>query len=306
MNRVKTVVKRFLDYVEIKTKITSLFAFLMAIAFLLYREQNIDWGRTVIFFCSMFIFDLTTTAINNYIDTKTNEQVLQFKREHALIIIFVLFGISMLLGLYLAYITDIVVLLVGGICFLAGILYTYGPVPISRQPMGEMLSGIFYGLFIPFLILYINTPEGTFLSFSIGWESISAELMVVPVLTVLLLSVIPVCTTANIMLANNICDLEKDVAVKRYTLPYYLGEKALVLFAILYYTTYIATIVMVLVGILSPICLLSLLTIFVVQKNIRRFMKRQDKSTTFIVAIINYVVIMGAITVLIFISAIIS
>jgi 1,4-dihydroxy-2-naphthoate octaprenyltransferase len=212
----------------------------------------------------------------------------------------------MALGLYLAYLTDIVVLLLGGICFLAGVLYTYGPVPISRQPLGELFSGSFYGLFIPFLLLYINMPEGTFLSLSLGWESIRAEVMVGPVLTVLLLSVIPVCTTANIMLANNICDLEKDVAVKRYTLPYYLGKKALVLFAVLYYATYIATIVMVILGILPPICLLLIPTIFVVQKNINRFFKLQDKATTFMVAIINYLVIMGTITVLIFISAILN
>ncbi|NLV37096.1 MAG: UbiA family prenyltransferase, partial [Clostridiaceae bacterium] len=207
------MVKRFLDYVEIKTKITSFFAFLMTIAFLVYKGQSIDWRLTVIFFCSMFIFDLTTTAINNYIDTKTNDQVLQFNRRHALLIIYVLFAISMALGLYLAYATDVVVLIIGGICFLTGVLYTYGPVPISRQPLGEIFSGVFYGLFIPFLLLYINLPKGTFLSVNLGWERVSVELMVVPVLKVLLLSVIPVCTTANIMLANNICDIEKDVSV---------------------------------------------------------------------------------------------
>lgn len=297
------MLKRFLSYVEIKTKITSFFAFLMTIAFLVYREQRIDWKRTLVFFLSMFIFDLTTTAVNNYIDTKTNDQVLQFQRRKALVIIFVLFGISAALGLYLALITDIVVLLLGAICFMAGILYTYGPVPISRQPLGEVLSGVFYGLFIPFLLLYINMPEGTFLSFNIGWDEIDVQIMTKPVLTVLLLSVIPVCTTANIMLANNICDVEKDVAVKRYTLPYYLGKKALILFAVLYYLTYADMILMTALGILSPVCLLFLPTLWIVQKNINVFMKVQDKATTFGTAIINYIVIMGAVTLLIFISA---
>lgn len=297
------MLKRFLSYVEIKTKITSFFAFLMTIAFLVYREQRIDWKRTLVFFLSMFIFDLTTTAVNNYIDTKTNDQVLQFQRRKALVIIFVLFGISAALGLYLALITDIVVLLLGAICFMAGILYTYGPVPISRQPLGEVLSGVLYGLFIPFLLLYINMPEGTFLSFNIGWDEIDVQIMTKPVLTVLLLSVIPVCTTANIMLANNICDVEKDVAVKRYTLPYYLGKKALILFAVLYYLTYADMILMTALGILSPVCLLFLPTLWIVQKNINVFMKVQDKATTFGTAIINYIVIMGAVTLLIFISA---
>lgn len=296
------MIKRFLDYIEIKTKITSIFAFFLTIAFLLFKEQQIDWMRSIVFFCSMLLFDSTTTAINNYIDTKTNDQALQFQRRKALVIIFVLLGISTLLGLYLAYITDIVVLLLGGLCFLCGILYTYGPVPISRQPLGEILSGVFYGLFIPFLLMYINMPKGTFLTLNLSWETINISFMIMPIITVLLFSITPVCTTANIMLANNICDVEKDVAVKRYTLPFYLGSRALALFAGIYYLTYAATIVMVMLKILSPICLISLLTIFIVQKNIKKFMKLQQKSTTFMVAITNYIIIMGVNTVLIFVS----
>ena len=30
---------------------------------------------------------------------------------------------------------------------------------------------------------------------------------------------------ANIMLANNICDVEEDIINNRFTLPYYLGKK---------------------------------------------------------------------------------
>ncbi|HPP36761.1 MAG TPA: UbiA family prenyltransferase, partial [Clostridiales bacterium] len=221
------MIKRFLSYVEIKTKITSTFAFMLTIAFLLYDGRPIDWLRTLVFFFSMFLFDLTTTAINNYIDTKTNDQVLQFERRTALAIILILFAMSTALGLYLAYLTDIVVLLLGGLCFLTGVFYTYGPVPISRMPLGEVMSGLFYGLFIPFLLLYINMPEGTYLTLGLGRESIRLELNVMPLISVLLLAVTPICTTANIMLANNTCDVEKDVKVRRYTLPYYLGKKAL-------------------------------------------------------------------------------
>ena len=296
------MIKKFLSYVEIMTKITSLFAFLMTIAFLLYRHQPIDWKLTALFFASMFLFDLTTTAINNYIDTKTNDQILQFQRTVARIIIYVLLFISIVLGLYLAYLTDIVVLLVGGLCFLCGIFYTYGPIPISRQPLGEIVSGLFYGLLIPFLLLYINMPNGTYLTLHFNLQTIGINLNIMPMLQILLLSIAPVCTTANIMLANNICDLEKDIKVKRYTLPYYLGHKALYLFAGLYYLTYIATIVMVTLHILPMICLLSLLTIVIVQKNINQFFKVQDKSTTFVFAIKNYILIMGVNTILIFLG----
>ncbi len=302
------MIKKFLSYIEIKTKITSIFAFLLVLAYLFYIKQPIDWQATMVFFASMFIFDLATTAINNYIDTKTNHQALQFKRSHALVIVLGLLAISTALGIYLVILTDAVVLLLGVICFLSGILYTFGPIPISRLPLGEIVSGLFYGFFIPFLMLYINMPEGTFLSFHFDITSLAVylRLNILPIVTVILLSVAPVCTTANIMLANNICDLEKDVAVKRYTLPYYIKDWAIPLFALIYYATYIATILMVLLNILSPFTLLSLLTFFIVQKHIRQFFKVQDKETTFLVSIKNYIIIMGTNTLLIFLSGLLS
>jgi len=297
------VIKRFLDYVEITTKITSVLTFLMTVAYLFSIKQPINGKRTLIFFASMFLFDLTTTAINNYVDTKTNDQTLQFKRRTAFFIILILFVLSAALGIYLAYLTDVAVLLLGGLCFLCGVLYSYGPIPISRQPFGEIFSGFFYGLLIPFILLYINMPKGTYFSFAINFQTISLNLQIMPLITVLLLSAAPVCVTANIMLANNLCDIENDILVKRYTLPYYLGKhKALSLFAGLYYLTYFATIVMVILRILSPVCLLSLLTVFFVQKNINKFIKKQDKATTFILAVKNFVIIMATNSLMIFIS----
>lgn len=286
--------RRFFNFVEITTKITSTFAFLMAVIFLLYRKTTINWLLTLIFFASMLLFDLTTTAINNYIDTKDNNQTLHYQRKTALIIIYILFGISVSLGLILVCFTDIVVLLCGGICFLCGVFYTYGPVPISRQPLGEFLSGLFYGLLIPFIIFYINTPNGTFITLSISYQIIALQIKVIPILSLLLFSIIPFCTTANIMLANNICDLEKDIAVKRHTLPYYIGDNALYLFAGLYYLSYIGIILMVIFQLLSPLCLLSVLTIFIVQKNIKVFFQKQEKEITFILSVKNYVIIMGS------------
>lgn len=300
------MVARFLDYVEIKTKITSIFAFLMSIAYLFYIEEPINWKLTLIFFTSMFVFDLTTTAINNYIDTKTNHQTLAFKRNIALLIIIILLGISTASGLYLAYLTDAVILIVGAICFVCGILYTFGPVPISRQPLGELLSGLFYGFFIPFIIFYINMPAGTLLSINLSFTTININLNILPIINIILLSIIPICATANIMLANNICDLERDITQKRYTLPYYLGNKALSLFAGIYYLIYIDIIILVLLKVVSPVCLFALLTIYFTQKNINKFVNKQEKETTFNTAIKNFVIIMGSITLMILISGLIS
>lgn len=107
------------------------------------------------------------------------------------------------------------------------------------------------------------------------------------------------------MLANNICDLEKDITVKRYTLPYYLGHKSLYLYAGLYYLSYISVIIMVALKYLSALCLISVLTLYFVQKNINTFYKVQDKEKTFILSIKNYLIIMGSNTIIIFISGLI-
>ena len=296
----------FLNYVEIKTKITSTLTFLLTIAFLLSQGKTIDWPITILFFGGMFFFDLTTTAINNYIDSKDNGEVLGFGRKTSLLIIYVLFGISSCLGLLLAYHTDLVIFLVGGICFLCGILYTYGPLPISRMPFGEVFSGFFYGVLIPFILMYINLPKETFLSYSLSLKTISLSVQVIPLLTLLLFSIVPFALTANIMLANNICDLKKDIAVKRYTLPYYIGKNSLFLFAGLYYLTYLSMILMVLFKILSPVVLISLITIFPVQRNIRSFFKKQEKETTFNISIINYILIMVANSISILIAMLIK
>lgn len=294
------MIKKFLNYIEIKTKITSTFTFAMTIGFLLYQGRSINWKQGLVFFAAMFLFDLTTTAINNYIDSKDNDQMLDFKRSTSLMIICCLFLTSMVLGLYLVYLTDIIVLLAGGFCFIFGILYTYGPIPISRQPLGEIFSGFFYGVMIPFILIYINIPEGTLLSYHYSFESVVLEFKIMPIITLALLSIAPFCTTANIMLANNICDVEKDITVRRFTLPYYIGDKALLLFAGLYYITYAADVLMVILGILPPLYLLSLLSFIWVQKNINIFFKKQEKNSTFICSIKNFVIIMGTNTILIF------
>ncbi|MFT4006769.1 MAG: hypothetical protein QM683_14530 [Lacrimispora sp.] len=138
-----SAMKKFIEFIEIRTKITSLFPFLMSLAYLFYRRQPINAERTLLFFGSMFLFDLTTTGINNYIDTKTNGQKLPFSRGVARLIIYLLLGVSTVLGLTLAFRTDLVVLLLGGLCFLCGVFYTWGPIPISRLPLGEFFSGCF-------------------------------------------------------------------------------------------------------------------------------------------------------------------
>ena len=109
--------KRFLKFVEIQTKITSLFAFMNTLAFMIYQKQPINVPLMVIFFVAMFVFDLTTTGINNYIDSKDYPEMLPIPRKVALVSIITMLSFSTVLGLYLAYRTGIVVLLLGAFVF---------------------------------------------------------------------------------------------------------------------------------------------------------------------------------------------
>ena len=240
---------------------------------------------------AMFLFDLTTTAINNYIDSKDYPEMLPIPRKSAFASIMIMLGISTLLGLYLAYKTGIVVLLLGAFCFLLGIFYTFGPIPISRIPLGEAISGVAYGMFIPFLMLYINNPSH-YLTLGLSWETITLSLSVKPLIGFFLFSLVMTFTTANIMLANNTCDIEKDEAVGRLTLAHYIGRKwAVRLYALLYYGTYCSVALMVIFRFLSPVALVFFLSLPLVIRNIHTFKKEQIKEKTFITSIKNFIII---------------
>lgn len=40
-----------------------------------------------------------------------------------------------------------------------GIFYSFGPIPISRMPLGKIFSGIFMGFVIVFLFVYIQVDD---------------------------------------------------------------------------------------------------------------------------------------------------
>ena len=272
-----------------------MFAFSITLALLIYHGADIKIQETVVFFASMFIFDLTTTAINNYIDTKTNGQKLHYERRTARNIIFVMLGIATALGLYLVYLTDIVILMAGALCFFCGIVYTYGPVAISRIPLGELLSGVFYGFFIPFILTYVNLPHGAMISYGMNGDMLSLGINLRYLFALVLVAITPTFTTANIMLANNTCDLEKDIKVNRFTLVYYIGKKrAVALYKWLYILSF-GGILLTVIFKLAPMVSLGaiILGLPIALKNVNVFKARQIKAETFITSIKNYVLING-------------
>src|SRR5690606_14155251 len=127
--------------------------------------------------------------------------------------------------------------------FFIGVFYTFGPIPLSRMPLGEVFSGMTMGFGIVFLAIFVNAFDKGIASFTIHEGLLSLHINYLASLEILWISLPCVFTIANVMLANNICDLEEDIANERFTLPYYIGKKySIALFNHLYILSFLAII----------------------------------------------------------------
>lgn len=295
-------IKSFLRFVEPPTKVASIIPFLMGTLYALYRFEDFYVLRFGLMFVSLLSFDMATTAINNYYDFKkaskthgygyeTHNPIVHFKLKERTVVatIVILLALAAGGGIALVTQTGLLVFLLGGLSFLIGILYSFGPIPISRMPLGELFSGLFMGFVIIFISAYIHTDEHVVsLLLQNGWVSLNIN--IVEVLYLFWFSVPAILGIAGIMLANNICDIDEDVENRRYTLPVYIGRrKALVLFKYLYYVSYLDLVVLLILGINPILVLLILLTLIPLRRNIALFTEKQEKASTFILAVKNFV-----------------
>jgi len=282
--------KNFLDFVEMRTKIASVLPFFVGTGYFMYRYRELDVYKTILFFGAMLLFDMTATAINNHVGTRQQSKKNNYSDGLSVAIILLMLAGASVLGIYLAYITNLVVLLTGIFCFGIGILYSFGPLPISRTPFGEIFSGIVMGTCIPFLVSIINDPTLLTLELDLPKVFISMNVWDLFCLGVVVLPLI--CCISNIMLANNICDVEEDIKVKRFTLPYYIGkEYALKLFGVLYAGAFFFILAGVVIRILPLTALIGFAGVVPVFKNIKVFQEQQIKEKTFGVAIKNFLLI---------------
>ncbi|WP_288221675.1 1,4-dihydroxy-2-naphthoate polyprenyltransferase [uncultured Clostridium sp.] len=309
-------IKSFLKLVEIQTKVASVIPYLLGTFYALYRYDNFNAKNAIIMFLSMIIFDMTTTAINNYMDYakaikkegygyETHNAIVSYKLNPKIVrlTIIVMLVVATLLGLLLVKNTNIIVLLIGAISFVIGITYSFGPIPISRTPFGEIFSGLAMGFIITFLSVYIHVFDAEILNLNFNnLSSININLNIIELINIFLISLSPIMGIANIMLANNICDIEEDIVNKRYTLPIYIGkERALKLFEWLYYIGFISIVIAIITKALPIVSIVTLLVLKLVQGNINKFKKLQTKKDTFVLAVKNFVItnLVYALTILI-------
>lgn len=274
--------KIFAELIELKAKTASIFPFLLGLAYSLYHYQSVNLSALAIYFVAMFMFNCFVDIWDNYNDYHKAVDTDDYQKNTNIIgrenlsmglikslLAFFFFG-SLILGIIVALMTGWAVFWLGLLCYAVGVFYAGGPKPLSSLPLGELLSGLTMGYVIFLICLYINSSQNFVWSFA-------------NLATTFLIALPNTLLIANLMLANNTCDLEEDEANHRYTIVHYIGKKA----ALIWWTTalilaFVAIVVAVILGLLSPIMLLILLIAQLMIKFARPYLQKQVKKETFI------------------------
>jgi len=310
----------FVKLVELPTKVASVFPFLTGTCYAVYRFKELNMVNLLLMFGAMICLDMATTTLNNYMDYKLAIKTHGFNYEHhnAIVkfhlkestirwVLGILVSIAIVLGLILYTRTDLVILLLGMVSFFFAAMYTWGPFPISRTPLGELISGTVMGGIITFISVYIHVFDQGLIAFTWVSGRLSIHLQIFELIGILIVALPMITGISNIMLANNTCDMEDDFENRRFTLPLVMGKRnALRLFAGLYILGYFAILIGVLIGWLPLTCLVVLVTMFPVRKNVQRFFAVQTKKETFITSVENFVTISGIYVITLLVGALIQ
>jgi 1,4-dihydroxy-2-naphthoate octaprenyltransferase len=296
--------RRLVRFVEPSTKLASQIPFFIGVAYSLHLAGSINLKDTAILWAAVWMFDLPVTMINNHLDKRRAKEEPHFGRAASLSMIVSAIAVSLSLGLVLSAKYGLCFLAAGALCFAAGILYSATPISISRTPYGEIVSGLVQGLAIIYLVVFVNLPPGYLASASIKGASFSLEADIWSTARLVLVALPAVFCISNIMLANNLCDIQRDVLADRRTLPYYIGKDAsILLFRLLYALAYLSVAAASLTGTLTLASLLTFATIPLAWRNVQAFAKEQAKAKTFINSIKNFALILVPYTATIFAGA---
>lgn len=286
-----STLQKFKALVQIQTIIISALPYIIGSVMASYYYHNFNLVYSLWIFLAVICFHLAVNGHNQYTDytrykqnhiTSYNNILEKFNitKSWARKIIIILTLISAIIGITLSIKVGWIILLIGILSYLIGYCYSGGPYPILKTPFGEPASGITMGYNITFLGLYINMynvhPFDNFF-----WAK--AIIVAGPAIFVI----------ANVMLANNICDVAEDVKIGRKTLPYYTGRKtALTILCGYYVLAYIFLILGIVLKYLPVITLGSLLTIPLVYHTTKTFVKNPHKESTFTGILVNVLLVL--------------
>lgn len=278
-------IKLFFELVEMKAKTASVLPFLIGLCYSYYRYGTLHLGYVGLYFVAMFIFNMAVDILDNYNDYQHATEEHDYKEKTNIIgreqlslrlLFWLMTGMIVFsagLGLWLATQVGWPLFWMGLYCYIVGIFYSSGPKPLSSLPLGEVFSGVTMGIMISLICVYLNAFE------SFHWHFFE-------VLSIVIIALPNTMWIANLMLANNICDLEEDRKNKRYTLVHYIGKKrALSLFVTMNVIALVSIGLSVILNLAPLSVLLSYLIVPFIWQQTKRFLQKQDKQETFICAV---------------------
>ncbi|MDG5473573.1 1,4-dihydroxy-2-naphthoate polyprenyltransferase [Jeotgalibacillus sp. ET6] len=217
-----------------------------------YTELN--WPLFLAMLLASILIQAATNMINEYYDFTRgldNEKSVGIggaivrngvKPKTVIRLAFLLFGIALLLGIYICANSSWWIGAIGLVCMAAAYFYTGGPLPIAYTPFGELTAGFFMGFVIILISFYIQT------------SAINSVVMLVSLPVSILVGAI--------LLANNIRDLDGDKENGRKTIAILLGRKnAIYLLAAMFAVAYGSVVVLIFSGIVSPWLFISFLSV---------------------------------------------
>lgn len=225
--------------------LTATFAPVILGTMLALNDGPINWLLfTAMLVCGLFL-QIATNLFNEYYDFKRGLDTTDSvgiggalvrhgtKPSSVLAFALILYGLSILIGIYICMNSSWWLVVIGIIGMLIGYLYTGGPMPIAYTPFGELFAGLSMGIGFILIAYFIQTGDVSMTSFLV---SVPLGILV-----------------GGINMSNNIRDIKEDTIGGRKTLAILLGrEKAIQLLAISFIVSYAWIVGLVIFGVVSP------------------------------------------------------
>lgn len=234
--------------------LTATFAPVILGTMLALNDGPINWLLfTAMLVCGLFL-QIATNLFNEYYDFKRGLDTVDSvgiggalvrhgtKPSSVLAFALILYGLSVLIGIYICMNSSWWLVVIGIVGMLIGYLYTGGPMPIAYTPFGELFAGLSMGIGFILIAYFIQTGDVSMTSFLV---SVPLGILV-----------------GGINMSNNIRDIKEDTIGGRKTLAILLGrEKAIQLLAISFIVSYAWIVGLVVFGVVSPWLLLVFISV---------------------------------------------
>lgn len=234
--------------------LTATYAPLGIAAALAIGDGRFNALHYVLAFVGALLLQVAANLINEYFDFKRGadtgkvagqgmtikNRVLTPNEVLAGAVVTVLAGVA--IGLFLLARTGWPLLWIGMGGVFVVVTYTAGPFPLAYNGLGEAAVGIFMGPVMVLGAYYVTAGQ-------LSWDPVTAA---VPIMF----------TVAAILHANNIRDMEADIAVNKKTLAVRLGRAgAIKEYVFLMYGAYVVLAALVLLRVMPPTVLVALVTL---------------------------------------------